>query len=93
MLPLVALAAIMLCTAAVDPKLALGLLPVFILFGALKLGRYPGEQIIERLRRTSPRRRRPLSSQAYHAPFVRRVGQTAAFALFMRPPPVVVAHP
>lgn len=88
------LCALVVGAAAVDTRLALELVPVFAVFAALAFGRFPGEQFIERLRRTPGRRpRRPvLASRIYRAPFVRRVGRAAAFALSMRPPPAAVAQ-
>ena len=92
-LPLATLVVIALGSAEVDPKLALGLVPVFVVFGLLALGHFPGEEIIERLRRTPPPpRRSAVAPRTYHAPFVRRVGRATAFALSVRPPPAALAH-
>jgi hypothetical protein len=93
LLPLLALLAVVTAAAAVDHRLALEMVPVFVMFGALLLGHFPGEQIIERLRRTPERRPRPVrAARIHHAPFVRRVGRATAFALSVRPPPVAALH-
>lgn len=86
--------AAMLCAviavAAASHGLALSLAPMFLLVAWLAVGRFPGEEIIERLR--SPRRPRrspgrPANARAARAPsFVRRVGLGVAFAFAVRPP-------
>jgi uncharacterized membrane protein YccC len=80
-------------TALTAPGLAVDLAPFFVLIGLYLVGRFPGEEIIERLReryqRLAPRLRSP-SRPLPRAPFVRPVGRAAAFALAVRPPPALL---
>jgi hypothetical protein len=75
-------------------ELALTLLPVILLVAWLAVGRFPGEELIERLR--APRRSsrvvaRPVNARPTRPPsFQRRVGLAVAFALAVRPPPVAI---
>jgi hypothetical protein len=79
---------------AVGVSVALMLLPGAVLFILLAQGIRPGEEWLERLRRTRPRgRRRPLVPGTRPAlPLVvARTGRLRHAALAMRPPPAVPA--
>jgi hypothetical protein len=80
-----------LAPAVAVPGLALALAPACLLLVALAFGRFPGEQLIERLAnvRHVVRRRRPCPLAARRRPdrAFRRVGRLIAFALAVRPPP------
>jgi len=77
--------------ALVSPLFVLCALPILGLVALLTLGRFPGEELIERIReRHAPqprRRRRVLATRRWISTFVRPVGLAATFALAMRPPP------
>jgi hypothetical protein len=71
-------------------SILLGLLPLLLLVAALVAGRYPGEQLIERMR---PLRRRPVAAapRPLAARFVRsrsrRLGELLSRSLAGRAPP------
>ncbi len=94
-LALLALATLVVAVAAASPSVALVLAPALLLFGALVVGVFPGEEALARARSRRQRRRvraprriaRPVLAR-----LVRPAGRTFAFALAMRPPPVALAH-
>jgi hypothetical protein len=70
--------------------------PLLVLVAFLLLGRFPGEQAIERLsRRIAARRRRPVRREAGRRPSARPAswapggGLLIAFGLARRPPPAL----
>jgi hypothetical protein len=91
-----ALLVVALSVADVSPAFALSIVPVLALVGALIVGAFPGEELIDRLRerRAVPvRHRRALRvARMRRDVYVRPVGRAAAFALAMRPPPAAAAR-
>jgi hypothetical protein len=79
-----------------DPAFALSMVPLVLLVAALTVGWYPGERTIARLR--AARYRPPAFARPANAAvrpltlFVRPVGHAFAFALAVRPPPVLIAR-
>ena len=91
------LAAAALLLATASPAFALSLVPVFALVAALIVGRFPGEELIERLRERRSARgrtlRAPGSFRARPVVYVRPTGRALAFALAMRPPSAAAPAP
>jgi hypothetical protein len=88
-----AFAGVTLGTALAAPGFAAEFAPLFVLVALYLLGRFPGEEMIERLRERHRRRAPRATSQSHpvpRAPFVRPVGRAAGFALAVRPPPAVL---
>jgi hypothetical protein len=84
--------AAVLAMAEFAPGLAAVFAPFFLLVGFLLFGRFPGEEIIERLRaRHRAPRLRPVADirPARRAPIVRKVSRAGDFSLAVRPPPAL----
>jgi hypothetical protein len=96
LLPLAALALVVVAAALTSPLALAMLAPALVLLGLLLAGRTPGEELILRLRsrRTAPRARalRTIERQ-YVVLIARRAGRLIGSALAVRPPPCAAAIP